>query len=112
MTERLVTVFGGSGFLGRRIVRHLRDRAIPVRIASRQPDRSRKLFAGQGVETIAADVHDNASVTRACAGAYGVVNAVSLYVEQGEKTFRSVHVEAAERVAAAAGHAGVERLVH
>src|SRR5262245_2661266 len=112
MTERLVTVFGGSGFLGRRIVRHLRGRAIPVRIASRHPDRARKLFDDQGVETIATDVNDNVSVTQACAGAHGVVNAVSLYVEQGEKTFRTVHVEAAERVAAAARRAGVERLVH
>jgi uncharacterized protein YbjT (DUF2867 family) len=36
---RIVTVFGGAGFLGRRIVRHLRDREFPVRIASRHPDR-------------------------------------------------------------------------
>ncbi|WP_245436153.1 hypothetical protein [Mesorhizobium tamadayense] len=46
------------------------------------------------------------------AGAYGVVNAVSLYVEQGRETFHSVHVESARRVAAQAHRAGVERLVH
>ena len=48
----------------------------------------------------------------ALAGAYGVVNAVSLYVEQGQETFHSVHVESAQRVAAQARRAGVQRLVH
>jgi NADH dehydrogenase len=48
----------------------------------------------------------------ALAGAYGVVNAVSLYVERGLETFHSVHVESAQRVAAQARRAGVERLVH
>jgi len=48
----------------------------------------------------------------ALAGAYGVVNAVSLYVEHGQDTFHSVHVESAQRVAAQARRAGVERLVH
>jgi nucleoside-diphosphate-sugar epimerase len=44
MSMRLVTVFGGTGFLGRRVVRHLREHEFSVRIASRHPDRSRKLF--------------------------------------------------------------------
>jgi uncharacterized protein YbjT (DUF2867 family) len=112
MTDRLITVFGGSGFLGRRIVRHLRECAFSVRPASRHPDRTRTLFDTESIEPIAADVHDSHSVAQACAGAYGVVNAVSLYVEQGEETFRSVHVEAAERVAAAARRAGAQRFVH
>ena len=42
--DRTVTVFGGTGFLGRRIVRHLRYREFPVRIASRHPDRGHRLF--------------------------------------------------------------------
>jgi NAD(P)-dependent dehydrogenase (short-subunit alcohol dehydrogenase family) len=44
MSIRVVTVFGGTGFLGRRVVRHLRKHEFSVRIASRHPDRSRKLF--------------------------------------------------------------------
>jgi NADH dehydrogenase len=48
----------------------------------------------------------------ALAGAYGVVNAVSLYVEHGQETFHAVHVEAAQRVAAQTLRAGVERLAH
>ena len=103
-----VTVFGGTGFLGRRVVRHLREAAKTVRIASRHPGRTE----GDGVEQIVADVHDRRSVEAAVAGADGVVNTVSLYVEHGRETFWSVHVEAAAQVARAARRAGVKRLVH
>src|SRR6266513_697392 len=112
--RRTVTVFGGTGFLGRRIVRHLRSRGFPVRTASRHPDRGHRLFAVDDpqLQSVEANIHDERSVANALAGAYGVVNAVSLYVERGQETFHSVHVEAAQRVAAQAHQAGVERLVH
>jgi NADH dehydrogenase len=58
------------------------------------------------------NIHDERSVADALAGSCGVVNAVSLYVEHGLETFHSVHVESAQRVAAQAHRAGVERLVH
>jgi uncharacterized protein YbjT (DUF2867 family) len=103
-----VTVFGGTGFLGRRVVRYLREAGDTVRIASRHPGPAK----GDGVERIVADVHDGPSVEAAIAGADGVVNAVSLYVEHGRETFWSVHVEAAARVSRAARRAGVKRLVH
>lgn len=111
---RTVTVFGGTGFLGRRIVRHLRDRDFSVRIASRHPDRGHRLFGldDPQLQSIQANIHDERSVADALAGAYGVVNAVSLYSEHGQETFHSVHVESAQRVAAQAHRAGVERLVH
>jgi NADH dehydrogenase len=111
---RTVTVFGGTGFLGRRIVRHLRFREFSVRIASRHPDRGHRLFGPDDpqLQSVEADVHDERSVADALAGAYGVVNAVSLYLERGQETFHSVHVEAAQRVAAQAQRARVERLVH
>jgi uncharacterized protein YbjT (DUF2867 family) len=111
---RTVTVFGGTGFLGRRIVRHLRCREFPVRIASRHPDREHRQFGPDGphLQSVEANIHDERSVADALAGAYGVVNAVSLYVEHGQQTFHSVHVESAQRVAAQAHRAGVERLVH
>ena len=64
------------------------------------------------LQSIEANIHDERSVADALAGAYGVVNAVSLYVEHGQETFHSVHVEVAQRVAAQARRAGVERLVH
>src|SRR5260370_20478538 len=112
--DRTVTVFGGTGFLGRRVVRHLRNREFSVRIASRHPDRGHRLFGldDPQLQSVGANIHDERSVADALAGAYGVVNAVSLYVEHGRATFHSVHVEAAQRVAAQALRAGVERLAH
>jgi uncharacterized protein YbjT (DUF2867 family) len=111
---RTVTVFGGTGFLGRRIARHLRSRGFPVRIASRHPDPEHCQFSPDDLQlqSVEANIHDERSVADALSGAYGVVNAVSLYVEHGQETFHSVHVESAQRVAAQAHRAGVERLVH
>jgi NADH dehydrogenase len=111
---RTVTVFGGTGFLGRRVVRHLRASEFSVRSASRHPDQGYGLF-GSGdpqLQFVQADIQDEQSVVAALAGAYGVVNAVSLYVERGPETFHSVHVESAQRLAAQARRAGAERLVH
>jgi uncharacterized protein YbjT (DUF2867 family) len=112
--DRVVTVFGGSGFVGRRIVQHLRLHGFQVRVASRHPDpgHAQRRPDDPQLQSIKADVHDARSVADALADAYGVVNAVSLYVEQGRETFHSVHVEAAQRVAAQAQRAGVKRLVH
>src|SRR5216684_6457212 len=111
---RTVAVFGGTGFLGRCIVRHLRAHEFAVRIASRHPDRGHRLFGRDDpqLQSVGANIHDERSVADALAGAYCVVNAVSLYVEHGPETFHSVHVESAQRVAAQAHRAGVERLVH
>ncbi|RWA69235.1 complex I NDUFA9 subunit family protein [Mesorhizobium sp.] len=114
MNHRVVTVFGGTGFLGRRVVPHLRDGGLFVRIASRHPERAKRLFGSDDpqLQPVEADIHDERAIAHALAGAYGVVNAVSLYVEQGRETFHSVHVESARRVAAEAHRAGVERFAH
>src|SRR5205807_7727856 len=107
-------VFGGTGFLGRRVVRRLREAGFAVRIAARHPERGRSLSADgePGIASIRADINEESSVAAAITGSYAVVNAVSLYVERGKDTFRSVHVEAAARVARSAAEAGVPRLVH
>jgi uncharacterized protein YbjT (DUF2867 family) len=103
-----VTVFGGTGFLGRRIVRCLSSSGAAVRAASRHPEPA----AGDNLEQIVADAHEESAVEAAIAGADGVVNSISLYAEHGGDTFHSVHVEAAARIARAARRAGVKRLVH
>ena len=84
---RTVTVVGGTGFLGRRIVRHLRYREFPVRIASRHPDREHRQFGPDDphLQSVEANIHDERSVADALAGAYGVVNAVSLYLERTDR---------------------------
>jgi uncharacterized protein YbjT (DUF2867 family) len=102
------TVFGGTGFVGRRVVRHLRESGTRVRIVSRH----HTLGEDEGIEQIAADAHDERSVEAAVAGADGVVNAISLYVEHGRDTFHSVHVETAAKIARTARRAGIRRFVH
>ena len=103
-----VTVFGGTGFVGHRVARHLRGSGARVRIASRHPRRAES----DSLEQIAANAHDERSVEAAVVGADGVVNAISLYAEHGRDTFHSVHVEAAARIARAARLAGTKRFVH
>jgi uncharacterized protein YbjT (DUF2867 family) len=102
------TVFGGTGFLGRRVVRRLHELGTKVRVVSRHRGRA----AADGIEQIAADAHDERCVEAALAGADGAVNAISLYVEHGSDTFLSVHVEAAGKIARAARQAGIRRFVH
>jgi NADH dehydrogenase len=111
---RTVTVFGGTGFLGRRIVRHLRSRGFSVRIASWHLDQGHRLFGldDPQLQSVEANIHNERSVADALSGAYSDVNAISLYVEHGHETFHSVHVESAQWVAAQACRAGVNRLVH
>src|SRR5262249_46730063 len=113
-SDRVVTVFGGTGFLGRRIVRYLRLSGFCVRVGSRHPDRGHALLGPDDAQlrSVKVDIRDQRSVTDALTDAYGVVNAVSLYLEQGRGTFHSIHLESAQRVAAQAERAGVKKFIH
>ena len=115
MADRRVTVFGGSGFLGRRIVERLAADGAEVRIAVRHPERAaflaRLARPGQ-ITAVRADVWDEATVAPALAGAGAVVNTVGHYVERGDASFEAIHGQGARHVAAAANAAGVARLVH
>src|SRR5919106_137341 len=110
-----VTVFGGSGFLGREIVRRLAEDGAEVRVAVRHPERAAFLTgpgnAGQ-VTAVQADVWDAATVAPALDGADAVVNTVGHYVERGDASFEAIHGQGARHVAQAAAAAGVRRLVH
>lgn len=113
MDQRRVTVFGGTGFLGRHVVRALLRHGFCVRVAVRSPARAETLFDNiESLEAVKADVGDESAVTEAVSGAWGLVNAVSLYVERGAHSYKVIHVEAAAQVANAAREAGVARLVH
>lgn len=112
MGQAPITVFGGTGFLGRAVVRRLAAAGTPVRVAARHPAAPAPPEGGGAGEPTMADVRDEGAVARAVAGAAGVVNAVGLYLERGGATFDAVHVEGAARVARLAREAGVERLVH
>ena len=110
-----VTVFGGSGFLGRQIVRRLADEGAAVRVAVRHPERA-AFLTGTGaageITAVYADVWDEASVGPAVDGAEAVVNTVGHYVERGRASFAAIHGQGAMQVARAAAQAGVRRLVH
>lgn len=102
-----VTVFGGTGFLGRRIVAQLVTAGARVRVAARHPQGDMVPDGSAGrVEPVVADIREPDSVAAATAGARAVVNAVSLYVEHGDTTFEAIHVDAARRLAEAAQRGG------
>jgi uncharacterized protein YbjT (DUF2867 family) len=92
----------------------LLEHKFEVRAVSRHPERAEALFKSDraGLTVMKGDVHDQATVVASLAGAYGAVNAVSLYVERGRDTFEATHVEAAARVARLAREVGIERLAH
>ena len=113
MTERgKAIVFGGTGFLGRRVVQCLHERDFSVRVASRHPERTGVPGPRLGIKSIYADINDDRSVADALANIGSAVNAVSLYAESGQQTFHSVHVTGAARVARLAREARVRQLIH
>ncbi len=112
---QLVTVFGGSGFIGRYVVRRLARAGHRVRVAIRRPDEGLflKPFGAVGqIDLVQANVRDDASVARAVAGADAVINLVGILYEGGRQTFGAVQAEGAGRIARAAAAAGVARLIH
>jgi len=115
MAERVVTVFGGSGFIGRYLVQRLARQGWIIRVAVRHPQSALFLKpcgdVGQ-IVPLAASLQCEESIAAAVEGATAVVNLVGILYERGRQTFRTVHVEGAERVARAAAAAGAGRLVH
>ncbi|MGB8274785.1 MAG: complex I NDUFA9 subunit family protein [Alphaproteobacteria bacterium] len=110
-----VTVFGGSGFLGRHLVQRLAATGAVVRVAVRDPLDAGFLKplgdVGQ-IVPMAADIAVDTDVAAAVAGADAVVNLVGILSETRRRTFQEIHHRAAGRVAAAAAAAGAKRLVH
>ena len=115
MKDELVTVFGGSGFLGRHVVRALIRRGYRVRVAVRRPDLAGFLqplgLVGQ-VHAVQANLRYPDSIARAVDGASAVVNCVGILYQSGKQTFHSVQTEGARQIAAAASRAGIARFVH
>ncbi len=112
---RLVTVFGGSGFVGRHVVRALAKRGWRVRAAVRRPDLAGHLqpmgSVGQ-IMPVQANLRYPDSVMRAVDGADAVVNLVGILFEQGKQGFNAVQTEGPRAIAKAAVRAGISDLVH
>ena len=113
--SRLVTIFGGSGFVGRYIARRMAKEGWRVRVACRRPNEA--LFVkpygvpGQ-VEPLACNIRDDASVRSLIRGADAVVNCVGVLNSLGANTFEAVQAEGAKRIARLASAEGVQTLVH
>ena len=110
MTDQLITVFGGSGFLGRYVVQALLKSGARVRIAARDPQGAVFLKTQGGLgqtQFVAADIRKPDTVARALAGSTGVVNLVGIL--KGD--FHAFHVDGARNVAEAAAAAGVKAFV-
>lgn len=112
--NQLVTVFGGSGFVGRHLVRALAKRGYRVRVAVRRPDLARFLQpignVGQ-IHAVQANLRYPQSVAQAVAGADAVVNLVGILSQTGQQTFDRVQAEGAAAVARATAAAGITRFV-
>jgi NADH dehydrogenase len=110
----LVTIFGGSGFIGRYLVQRLAERGARIRVAVRRPDDGLFLKTmgevGQ-IDLMQANLRDAESVARAVAGADAVVNLVGILYQSGAQRFADLHVRGAGQAAAAAAKAGVKRFV-
>jgi len=114
-TGSLVTVFGGSGFVGRHVVRALARDGWRVRVAVRRPDLAghvQPMGAVGQVMPVQANLRYPDSVKAAVQGADAVVNLVGVLAKTGAQTFDAVHVKGAETVAMAAKAAGAAHLVH
>ena len=111
----LVTVFGGSGFLGRNAVRALAKAGYRIRVAVRYPNQAEYLppmgSVGQ-IQLMKCNVLDQDAVARACQGADAVVNLVGILAPAGGQGFDDVHVAAVGNIAMAAKAAGARTLVH
>jgi uncharacterized protein YbjT (DUF2867 family) len=112
--DTLITIFGGSGFLGRHLVRALAKRGYRIRVAVRRPDLAGHLQpqgrVGQ-IHAVQANVRHPASVDAAVRDADVVINLVAILFERGKQRFDAVHVAGADAVALAAATAGA-RLIH
>ncbi|UWQ91500.1 complex I NDUFA9 subunit family protein [Aliisedimentitalea scapharcae] len=113
--SKLVTIYGGSGFVGRYIARRMAKEGWRVRVAVRRPNEAMHVkpygVVGQ-VEPVFCNVRDDASVAAVMQDADAVVNCVGILNETGKSTFDEVHVQGAGRIARIAADQGIATMVH
>lgn len=113
--SQLVTVFGGSGFVGRYIARRMAKEGWRVRVAVRRPNEAQfvKPYGAVGqVEPVFCNIRDDNSVREVLGGADAVVNCVGILNETGKSTFGTLQADGAGRIARLAAEAGIKRVVH
>lgn len=112
---KLVTIYGGSGFVGRYIAQKMAQEGWRVRVAVRRPNEAMQVkpygVVGQ-VEPVFCNIRDDESVRSAMLGANAVVNCVGILDENGPNKFAAIQHEGAKRVAQIASEQKVQQLVH
>ena len=114
MSKGLVTVFGGSGFVGKHVVRALVKDGWRVRVPCRRPHTAQdlKVIGNVGqIQLMQANIRFEDSVRRAVEGSDAVINLVSILFEAGKQKFDSVHLEGAKYLADACAEAGITNMV-
>ena len=112
--SKLVTIFGGSGFVGRYVAQRMAKQGWRVRVAVRRPNEAlfvRQYGAVGQVEPVLCNIRDDASVTKVIIGANAVVNCVGILSEVGKNTFKDVQALGSERVAKISSEHGVSNFV-
>lgn len=113
--RQLITIFGGSGFVGRHLVQKLAAQGYRIRIAVRRPDLAGHLqpLGGVGqIMPVQANVRYPDSLASACRGADIVINLTGILHESGAQSFEAVHELGAEAVAKAAAESGAKKFIH
>lgn len=113
--SKLVTIYGGSGFVGRYIARRMAQAGWRVRVAVRRPNEAMHVkpygVVGQ-VEPVFCNIRDDASVRAVLTGADAVINCVGTFDRKGRNSFQAIQKEGASRIARLAAEEGVAQLVH
>jgi uncharacterized protein YbjT (DUF2867 family) len=115
MSRRVVTVFGGSGFVGRHVIQRLAKQGAQVRVATRDTEATNYLKPmgeiGQ-ITPVPVNFSNKKSIVRALKGASQAINLIGILYQKRKSTFEKVHVEIAHNIAHAATQVGVNALVH
>lgn len=113
--QQIITVIGGSGFVGRHVVKHLAKAGYRIRIVSRNPEAAMplKTAADPGqIDLLAGNITKPETMAPALQGAFAIINLVGILFEQGNQNFNDTQAKAPENIAKMAKNSGVKRFIH
>lgn len=115
LNQDVVTIFGGSGFIGKYVVRELAMAGYRIRVVGRSPELAKDLrpygYVGQ-IVAVKGDIRNSEELPALIKGSYAVINLVGILRESGKQRFDAIHAQAPERLAKAAKEAGIPKFVH
>lgn len=112
--SKLVTLYGGSGFVGRHIIRALAKQGYRIRVAVRRPELASHLqpLGGVGqIHSVQANIRSYESILKAAEGADIIINLVGILYQSGKQSFNTIHAEGAAKIAQAAKEVNADSLI-